>query len=136
MSEEMQMPRSTGSLNDPEPAPTGIGVPVWPLVISDLHLALLGGGSQRRDSRTDLIISLMIDDMSERDLMGRAKYGTALMTNNGRSALRDAYQEALDLAVYLRQAVREGDEGVQPAYRDALSMVTMLRTMIHVRFGK
>lgn len=37
--------------------------------------------------------------------MGREKYGTYLLTNNGRNALVDAYQEALDMIVYLRQAI-------------------------------
>ena len=40
----------------------------------------------------------------ERDAMGRAKYGTPLMVNNGREPLVDALQEALDLVVYLHQA--------------------------------
>jgi hypothetical protein len=29
------------------------------------------------------------------------------MTNNGRDSLMDAYQEALDLVMYLRQAIEE-----------------------------
>ena len=39
--------------------------------------------------------------------MGIEKYGTVLQPNNGRNALVDAYQEALDLAVYLRQRIEE-----------------------------
>jgi len=35
------------------------------------------------------------------------KYHTYLLTHNGRDALIDAYQEALDLAMYLRQAIEE-----------------------------
>lgn len=50
---------------------------------------------------------LVIEDMKERDHVGRARYGTPLQTNNGRDALVDAYQEALDLVVYLRQAIEE-----------------------------
>lgn len=53
------------------------------------------------------IWDLVIEDMKERDLVGRQRYGTPLQTNNGRDALLDAYQEALDLAVYLRQAIEE-----------------------------
>lgn len=63
-----------------QPPPTGSGVPVWPLVIAD---------------------------MQARDAAGTAKYGTPLRTHNGRDALVDAYQEALDLAVYLRQRIEE-----------------------------
>lgn len=53
---------------------------------------------------------LVIRDMQERDRMGAERYGTRLQPHNGRDALIDAYQEALDLAVYLRQAIYERDE--------------------------
>ncbi len=42
--------------------------------------------------------------------LGKQRYGTALYANNGRSALRDAYEEALDLACYLRQALEEAGQ--------------------------
>ena len=67
----------------PEPAPVANAQPaVWPLVMVD---------------------------MAERDKFGREKYGTPLQPHNGRDALKDAYQEALDLAVYLRTAIYERD---------------------------
>ena len=50
---------------------------------------------------------LVIDDMERRRLVGIERYGTVLQPNNGRDALVDAYQEALDLCVYLRQAIEE-----------------------------
>jgi hypothetical protein len=50
---------------------------------------------------------LVIEDMQARDALGRERYGTPLQAHNGRDALVDAYQEALDLAVYLRQAIEE-----------------------------
>jgi hypothetical protein len=52
---------------------------------------------------------LVIADMQERDQVGRARYGTPLQPFNGRDPLIDAYQEALDLVVYLRQAIEERD---------------------------
>lgn len=52
---------------------------------------------------------LVIQDMGERDAFGAAKYGTRLQPFNGRDALVDAYQEALDLVVYLRTAIYERD---------------------------
>lgn len=63
-----------------QPEPTGDGTPVWDLVVSD---------------------------MKERDNLGRQRYGTPLRTWNGRDALIDAYQEILDLAVYVRQEIEE-----------------------------
>ena len=68
------------TLNIPEPAPTKGKVDVWELVIAD---------------------------MQERNLFGEKKYGTKLQTWNGRNPLVDAYQEALDLCVYLKQAIEE-----------------------------
>jgi hypothetical protein len=53
--------------------------------------------------------SLVIDDMVARDVFGESKYGTRLQPFNGRDALVDAYQEALDLVVYLRTAIYERD---------------------------
>ena len=50
---------------------------------------------------------LVIADMRERDHVGRRRYGTPLQPFNGRDMLVDAYQEALDLAVYLRGAIEE-----------------------------
>jgi hypothetical protein len=53
------------------------------------------------------IWNLVIVDMAQRDIEGAKKYGTRLQPFNGRDALTDAYQEALDLVVYLRQAIYE-----------------------------
>jgi len=41
--------------------------------------------------------------------MGKERYGTRLQPFNGRDPFIDAYQEVLDLAVYLRQAIYERD---------------------------
>lgn len=73
------------SVNTPEPQPTpNNGRAVWDLVIND---------------------------MSDRDRIGIEKYGTRLQPNNGRNFLIDAYQESLDLAVYLRGRIAEESEG-------------------------
>lgn len=53
------------------------------------------------------IWDLVIDDMRERDLVGRQRYGTPLQAHNGRRPLVDSYQECLDLVVYLRQEIEE-----------------------------
>lgn len=51
----------------------------------------------------------VIEDMNQRRAFGIAKYKTPVQAFNGRDALLDAYQEVLDLAVYLRQAIDERD---------------------------
>ena len=79
----------------PEPAPTtGEGPEVWPLVFGNLDS--FGAG---------VLPEWLRDDMRERHAMGVAKYGTPLRVWNGRDAAVDAYQEALDLCVYLRQCL-------------------------------
>lgn len=53
------------------------------------------------------IQDLVIQDIKERKAMGERKYGTALQAGNGRDMLQDAYEEVLDLAVYLRGCIEE-----------------------------
>ena len=53
------------------------------------------------------IIELVKQDLQDRAETGKIKYGTYLQAHNGRDALMDAYQEALDLCMYLRQAIAE-----------------------------
>ena len=62
------------------------------------------------------IWDLVMEDMKARDHLGRQRYGTPLQAHNGRDALQDAYEEALDFAVYLKQALveREGSPDRMP----------------------
>lgn len=50
---------------------------------------------------------MVIADINERKQVGIERYGTVLQPFNGRSALWDAYQEAIDLCQYLRQLIYE-----------------------------
>ena len=50
---------------------------------------------------------LVLKDMEDRRVHGIEKYGVPVQPHNGRDPLVDAYQEALDLCVYLRQAIEE-----------------------------
>jgi hypothetical protein len=78
------------SLNAPQPAPTaGQGEELWPLIYGNEALALP---------------EWLVADMAERHRAGVAKYGVPLRVWNGRDAVVDAYQEALDLVVYVQQA--------------------------------
>lgn len=60
------------------------------------------------------IQGLVRADLEAREQVGIQRYGTALQPHNGRDALRDAYEEALDLACYLRQAMVERDLAGRP----------------------
>lgn len=64
-------------------------------------------------SNRPAVWGLVMADMRERDAVGRARYGTPLQAFNGRDPLVDAYQEALDLVVYLRQAIEERDAALE-----------------------
>lgn len=57
------------------------------------------------------LVDLLIADMRARDALGAKRYNTRLQPFNGRDALVDAYQEALDLCAYLRQAIFEAEAG-------------------------
>lgn len=61
--------------------------------------------SELSQSVTDAVIA----DMVTRRETGTKKYGVELLTFNGRDALLEAYQESLDLTVYLKQALMERD---------------------------
>ena len=57
----------------------------------------------------DIVYVELIKDIETRAGVGHERYGTYLMTNNGRDALVDAYQEAIDLCLYLKQLLMERD---------------------------
>jgi hypothetical protein len=50
-----------------------------------------------------VVATKVITDIAGRINLGMSRYGTPLMTHNGRDAHRDAYEEALDLAICLKQ---------------------------------
>jgi hypothetical protein len=58
----------------------------------------------------EVVLTEVIRDLFARDEIGRKKYHTSLKTDNGRDALMDAYQEACDLVMYLKQAIMERGE--------------------------
>ena len=53
------------------------------------------------------VLPAVIADLHARSEFGRVKYGTVLMTYNGRNSLMDAYQESLDQVMYLKQTLME-----------------------------
>ena len=56
------------------------------------------------------VLPFVIQDLKARSEFGFKKYGTVLKTNNGRDSLMDAYQEQLDLIMYLKQELLEREE--------------------------
>ena len=76
--------------NEAQPAPEqSTSEAVWPTIFTNENFALP---------------EWLVADMRERNELGSARYGTPLRVWNGRDAVIDAYQEALDLIVYVQQA--------------------------------
>lgn len=90
---------ATANERQPDPT-TNASRAIWPLLIEEVRFGSYGGDTPEK--------AHLLADMAARDAFGRAHYGTPLQAGNGRDALIDAYQEALDLCVYLRQAKEEG----------------------------
>lgn len=75
-------------------------------------------------------------DLLDRAELGRQRYGVYLQAGNGRDALRDAYEEALDLVMYLRQAIEESTERSCAPWRiydEALRLACTIRRRISAR---
>lgn len=124
----------------PQPPPGEVAGarPVWDLVREDLERLFGRPGLLESGAALLPVVPLVLRDAKARDAQGRAKYGVPLQPNNGRDALIDAYQEALDLCAYLRQALAERKPGpwLLPLYGHALSLVVELRSVLFQRDGR
>lgn len=56
-----------------------------------------------------VVLSAVLEDFKDRAEAGKLRYGTYLETHNGRDALKDALDEAMDLVMYLKQMLMERD---------------------------
>jgi hypothetical protein len=70
----------------------------------------------------DCVQDALIAAIENRKQLGIARYGSPLMTHNGRDALRDAWEESIDLAAYLTQMRMERAdlESERDRYRAAI----------------
>lgn len=93
-----------------QPTPHGTGELVMPCVCDDLPLLI------PQDAAAHLQL-----DLEARTRQGVRTYGTPLRAHNGRNALVDAYQEALDLAQYLRQWLMEQEDIDTPQATEAIA---------------
>ncbi len=73
----------------------------------DEHDQAMPKQSDEGPSMQDMVIT----DIEARKAIGLERYGTLLRPHNGRDMLQDAYEEALDLCVYLRGCIAERDRG-------------------------
>ena len=76
----------------------------------------------------------VIADLQARTDKGVETYGVRLHTFNGRSAMQDAYEEALDLAQYLKQALME--QPVPSLYRLTQAVQKLAHAIIQDDYDK
>jgi hypothetical protein len=62
-----------------------------------------------QSTASESVTDALIADLRLRQAKGIGTYGTSLMTFNGRDPIRDALEEVLDLAQYLKQIQMERD---------------------------
>lgn len=65
-------------------------------------------------NNSEPVVNQVMHDLHRRKVMGIKKYGTPLQAHNGRDALQDAYEEALDLCCYLKQKLLEDSSSSVP----------------------
>jgi hypothetical protein len=102
-----------------QPAPKKTDTPaVWPIVIARVRAGHYGGV---------YMTETLAVAMAERDRIGRERYGVGLQVENGRDALRDALEEALDLCAYTAQVAAQtkcaADEAI---HNDAVAIAGRL----------
>lgn len=77
------------------------------------------------ESSYDPVIGFVVSDFVERSAFGFKKYRTLLRPFNGRDPIVDAYQESIDQAMYIRQAIIELD-AVRGACKRILPVIDVL----------
>lgn len=90
--------------NQPKPKLSSQSTPVWPKVIKALNS--IGEDLDLNTSDIEDLKSIM----ESRDKFGIQKYGVPLSTFNDRMPLQDAFEEALDLVVYVFQSYLEAKQ--------------------------
>jgi hypothetical protein len=106
-------------------------IPVWENVVYDFRTRYQDAVDGVDDDNKATAWNVM-NDMRDRDRVGRERYGTPLTVNNGRDQLVDAYQEMLDGAVYLKAAWLEGAQ-VRDLYHAQLDLIMQVRKIIDAR---
>lgn len=104
--------------------------------IQDLVVADLKTPFQLMRVEVEEDVQWVTQDIEDRKRVGLERYGTLLQAFNGRDALMDAYQEALDLMVYSRQVIEERAlpyDVARMVYESASDTALILRREIEKR---
>lgn len=103
------------------PAPTGGGEEIW------AHGLNMFDNYAFINRIEDPLKTEIRRSMLARRGLGLRRYGTVLKIHNGRNAAVDAYQEALDLYVYLNQLYREGEGSAEMLNAALVILVNLAR---------
>lgn len=111
-----------------QPAPSRNDHPAtWDLVLEDLKDVTFENTSQEE------AFQRFLDNIKARDAFGLSKYGTRLQPFNGRSATRDAYEEAFDGIAYSRTKLFELEKTLHDISGESLMLLNSWR-MIYNQF--
>ncbi len=116
-----------------QPKPTPQNTPgMHDLAIADIYSAI--DKSAIPESEMPAILGV-IDELQERREFGLKKYGTLLQVGNGRNAVRDALDEALDLIVYMRLIITERGTiqgmNLDNMYRNTIEFAIALKYLLN-----
>lgn len=100
---------------------------VLPILKKDLELI----GFSPYTSLKDVIM----DCFDERAKLGIEHYKTPLQTNNGHDPLVDAFQEALDLVMYLAQDTIENKHTDYSLQNQAIRMLMAIALRLNTKYG-
>jgi len=80
------------------------------------------------------ITSNIRNDLEDRAQKGLSEYGTYLQSYNGRNATMDAYQESLDLLMYMKQMeMEEKTETLTGGCQLVLNIILQLKDLVDER---
>lgn len=129
----MQHSTTTSSTMQPDPVPND-QPKVIDALVNDLH------NEENLLAEVEPMCSYgdqVTTDLISRAFIGKERYGVFLQPHNGRDALQDAYEEALDLATYLMQVIMETkakkSDVIYWAYRDSLMVAARIAKLKELR---
>jgi hypothetical protein len=117
---------------------------IWPTIF--IYLEQRGADLAFAANVDREILPLLQADCRERDAFGQKKYGDGSMVAwNGKNALREAYEEALDQIAYLGQDLYETEinhasglktdrlRRIKALFRDAITLAFKIRAELKAR---
>lgn len=100
--------------------------PVWRKAVD----AIAAHAEREPSAVARSLLACVAVGIEQRAAVGRRTYGVDLQPHNGRDAMRDAYEEALDAVMYLTQAEIEADGERRERCREAAALAIALAASV------